>query len=74
MAKSSDKLFVVERQEPTVYSDKRGHAINGFLVTGTLVPWDETFEIRVPSLDPDVIKAKIMELVEQRRALEAMSS
>ncbi len=74
MPKNSDKLFVVERQEPTTFSDKRGHAVQGYLVTGILVPWDESFEIRVPSLDPEVIRTKILELVENRRALEAMSS
>ncbi len=42
-------------------------------VTGVLFPWVEPFRIRVPSLDPKVVKPVLDELIEQREGLDKLS-
>lgn len=61
--------YVIERQTPTVYADKAGRAIQGFVVTGTFPEFDEVFEVRVPSLDGKTVIPVIEQLLEQRRKL-----
>ena len=66
--------YKVERQTQTTYLDTvSGDPIDGFEVTGVLFPWVEPFRIRVPSLDPKVVKPVLDELIEQREGLDKLS-
>jgi hypothetical protein len=61
--------YVIEHTQPTVYTDNKGSAVSGFLITVTFPDFDETHEVRVPKLDKETVKAAVEELLEQRRAI-----
>lgn len=61
--------YVVERVQPTVYLDKSGNPVNGFVVFVAFPEFDETFTVNVPSIDPKTVKAAVEALLTQRRAL-----
>jgi len=61
--------YKVERTQPTVYIDKGGRPIQGFIVYVHLVDFDEIHELSVPSLSPDIVSAAADDLIEQRQAL-----
>lgn len=61
--------YVIEHTQPTVYTDNKGSAVSGFLVTVTFPDFDETHEVRVPKLDKETVKEAVETLLEQRRAI-----
>ncbi|KKL68894.1 hypothetical protein LCGC14_2120420 [marine sediment metagenome] len=66
--------FVIEGQKPSTYLDKRGEPIQGFLIQGTLLPWDEPFNLQVATLDQDTIKELLDQLVADREGLDKLSN
>ena len=61
--------YIIEHTQPTVYTDNKGSAISGFLVTVTFPEFDETHEIRVPKLDKETVKTAVEALLDQRRQI-----
>ncbi len=39
--------YVIETQGPSTFLNKRGEPVQGFLIQGTLLPWDENFSLQV---------------------------
>ncbi len=66
--------FVVETQKPTTFVNKRGEPVQGFLIQGTLLPWDEPFSLQVESMNTEVVKPLLEQLIEDRENLEKLSS
>ena len=66
--------YVIETQKPSTFLDKRGEPVQGFLIQGTLLPWDETFNLQVESLSPEVVKPLLEQLVEDRENLDKLSA
>jgi len=64
--------YVVERTQPTMYLDKGGKPVRGFVVYVNLIQWDELHEVNVPSLKPEVVESAIQELIEYRTALQEL--
>ncbi len=54
---------------PTVYNDPLAGIVNGVLVRVHLAAYDEVHELRVPQMDPKLVKAAIDKLVKQRDAI-----
>ncbi len=65
--------YVIESQKPSTFVDKRGEPIQGFLIQGTLLPWDETFNLQVDSLSPEVVKPLLDQLIDDRENLDKLS-
>jgi len=61
--------YRIEHTQPTIYIDNRGQAINGYLVYVYLPEYDESHELRVPKLDPAVVKAAAEQLLANRKAI-----
>lgn len=61
--------YIIEHTQPTVYTDNKGSAVSGFLVTVTFPDFDEIHEVRVPKLDKETVKAAVEGLLEQRKAI-----
>ena len=61
--------FSVTNTTPSVYLDPTGKVINGFRVNVFYPEFNETHFFDVPTLDPNVVKLKAIELLDQRRAL-----
>lgn len=57
-----------------VYQDSVQGVINGVLVKFRLDPYNEVHEVRVPKMDVSLVKAAIVEMLEQRDALEALNT
>ena len=66
--------FVIEGQKPSTFLDKRGEPVQGFLIQGTLLPWDEPFNLQVATLDEDTIKDLLDQLIADREALDNLSA
>lgn len=65
---------MVTQTVPTVYLDKRGVAVQGFIVYFLLPEFDEVHEVRVPNLAESTVKGEIETLYKQRKALTTMGS
>jgi len=61
--------FTIDRTTPTVYIDKSGKPVQGYLIQLTLLEFDEVHELRVPSLTKSVVEKAAKDLLAQRRAL-----
>ncbi len=66
--------FVIETQKPSTFVNKRGEPVQGFLIQGTLLPWDEPFNLQVESMNTEVVKPLLEQLIEDRENLEKLSS
>lgn len=64
----AEKIYTIDFTQPTVYLD-RGSPVQGFLIQGTLLEFDEIFQINVPKMDEKDIDKRILTLLEQRRKL-----
>ena len=63
----------IKRQQPTVYIGEDQLPINGFIVSGTLFPWNEYFEVRVPELNAVLVKEAVDALIANREAIDALN-
>ena len=63
------KEYIIEHTQPTVYTDNKGSAISGFLLSITFPEFDETHEIRLPKMDASAVKEAAEALLAQRRAI-----
>lgn len=61
--------YTVERTAPTVYLDARGQAVQGYIVFVKLDAYDESHEVRVPSLSTNIVKKAVDDLVQNRDAI-----
>ena len=61
--------YYIESTQSTIYLDKAGRAVNGYLVYVYLKDYDEVHEMRVKSLSADVVVEAAEALVEQRDAI-----
>jgi len=61
--------YSITQTVPTVYLDKRGIAVNGYLVYVYLPAFDEVHSLQVPSLDANIVKAAADKLLSDRKAL-----
>jgi len=66
--------FKIERTQPTVYLDKAGRPVRGFVVYVLLTEFDELHELNVPSLLAEVVQAAADQLVEYRDALASLGA
>jgi hypothetical protein len=64
--------FTVEHTQSTVYLNRSGTAIQGYLVIVNLPEFDEVHELRVPDLKPETVKRAAEELYQQRKALAGL--
>ena len=64
--------FHILQTQNTLYLDRGGQPINGYRLRVELTEFDEVLDINVPSLDPPVVEAAIMSLIDQRRKLHAL--
>lgn len=61
-------IYTIEAQQPQTYIDQ-GVPVTGFLIQARLHEFNELVQINVPSLEPELIDARIQELLDQRRKL-----
>lgn len=66
--------YVIERTQNTVYVGRSGRPVNGYLVYVTLLDYNETHEIRVETLEPEVVGPAVDQLIERRSALAALGA
>ncbi len=64
--------YIVGRTQATVYLDKSGTAVNGYLLQVEFPEFDEVLDVRVPSLDPKVVSKAIDTLLDNRRKIAAL--
>ena len=61
--------YTVQSTAPSIYLDKSGKAVQGFIVYVYFPDFDELHQIQVPSLNPAVVKAAAESLLKDRKAL-----
>jgi hypothetical protein len=61
--------YIITRTVPTVYVDRSGNPVHGYVVYFDLPEFDETHYLEVPSLDETIVKNAIERLLDQRRKL-----
>ena len=64
-------VYTVTATQPYTYQDKIGQIVSGYRVWFNVTEYNETFFVNVPTLDPETVKAKIMAIVQGRKALDA---
>jgi len=64
--------YSVTQTVPTVFLDKRGVAVNGWKVYFILTEFDEIHEVSVASLNPEVVKRAIEDVLANRKALASL--
>jgi hypothetical protein len=65
--------YIITRTVPTVYVDRSGNPVHGYVVYFDLPEFDETHYIEVASLDETIVKNGIERILDQRRKLAQMS-
>lgn len=65
--------IVYGRTQPTIITNERGMATQGYLIEVRFPEFDEIHDLRVASLDPKVVKAAGEKLYKQRAAIEALN-
>lgn len=65
----ASKGYTIEKTAPTVYLDNRGNAVQGYLVFVNLTAYNESHELRLPSLDSKVVEKAADKLLADRDAL-----
>ncbi len=61
--------FQVTSTVPTIYMNRMGQPVNGYVVYFYLVEFDETHSLRVPNLDAKTVETEINKVIDQRKAL-----
>jgi hypothetical protein len=61
--------YVITQTVPSVFLDRRGIAVNGYLVYFELTEFSEVHQVNVTSLDPTQVDRAIREVLKQRKAL-----
>jgi len=61
--------YKVERMQTTVYIDKSGQAINGFLATVSFPEFDEVHDLKVPNDKPETVKKAAEAFLDNRRKI-----
>ena len=61
--------YVIIRTQSTVYLDKSGAAVSGYLLQVEFTEFDEVLDVKVPSLDPKIVAKAIETLLDNRRKL-----
>jgi len=61
--------YTVQSTVPTVYLDKAGKAVQGYLVYVYFHEFDEVHQVNTPSLSPTLVKAAAEALLKDRKAL-----
>jgi hypothetical protein len=64
--------YIVVRTQPTVYLDKSGSAVSGYLIQVEFPEFDEVLDVKVASLDPKIVGKAIETLLDNRRKLAAL--
>jgi hypothetical protein len=64
--------YKVLSTQPWIYTDQTGRIIRGFRIFVSLLEFNETHELELPSLDPAAVKTAVEALVTQRKALSAL--
>ena len=64
--------YRIEKTQPTVYLDKGGKPVRGFLVTVDFTDYDEVHELQVKALSPDVVAEAVETLLAERDALSEL--
>jgi hypothetical protein len=67
--KTDGSRFTIEATRPDVYLDKARRPINGYSIDVLLYDYQEQHTVKVPSLDPVIVKAAIEKLLADRDAL-----
>lgn len=65
--------IIYGRTQPTIITNDRGMATQGYLVEVRFPDFDEIHDLRVASLDPKDVKAAGEALYKQRAAIEALN-
>jgi hypothetical protein len=58
--------------QPWTYLDKTGRVVNGYRVFVAFPKFDETHQVEVPTLAPEVVKRAIEEVLSQRKNIAAL--
>lgn len=61
--------YTVVSVQNTVYLDKGGKAVNGYIVTASLPDYNEELQVKVPNIEPATVKAELDKLTANRDAL-----
>lgn len=61
--------FRIVNAQNTLYIDNGGRPVNGYQIRVELNGFNETHEINVPSLEPEVVRQAVERLLAQREAL-----
>lgn len=65
--------IIYGRTQPSIVTNERGMATQGFLIEIRFPGFDEIHDIRVTSMDPKVVKAAGEKLYKQRAAIQALN-
>ncbi len=66
--------YTIDQTVPTTYINKRGLAVQGYVVYFTLLEFGETHMINVESLSPTAIDKAIQGVLSDRRALQKLGT
>lgn len=61
--------YMVLGTQPYSYIDDLNRVVNGYRVTFKIIEFDEIATVDAPSLAPEIVKPKILEIVKNRKAL-----
>lgn len=67
-------IYTVTRTQNAMYLDEGNNPIPGYQVRFIMHEFGEGFDINVPSLDPEVIDKRVMEIIENRRKLATLGA
>lgn len=65
--------IIYGRTQPSIVTNARGLATQGYIVEVTFPDFDEIHDIRVTSLDPDEVKTAAEALFKQREKIAAFN-
>jgi hypothetical protein len=65
--------IIYGRTQPAIITNERGLATQGYTVEVSFPEFDEIHDLRVPSLDPDVVQAAGEKLYAQRAGVAALN-
>ena len=65
--------IIYGRSQPSIITNERGMATQGFIVEVSFPEFDEIYDVRVDSLEPDVVKAAAERLYDQRAGVLALN-
>lgn len=65
--------IIYGRSQPSIITNERGMATQGFVVEVSFPEFDEIYDVRVDSLEPDVVKTAAEKLYAQRAGVRALN-